>query len=322
MYAVQLGFTESHDVQGRLSIADLFLKSRKRCGIYLLEFDDGLYYIGQAVDVVRRFAQHRKNYANIARLSFQATHRRDLDAQEQQLIHQAEAIGTPLINKIHTSYVAGETDLDLLISLDEQEAWLADPATFAHDTMRIHAYVDEPSRIKYKYSFQKFQADPRFQRIIELLQQYIVECVPAYRRTEFSFWSVSCLPSTNHSTYPRLICINMNAMECFVIGYQKRNPDQIWAFINVAETPIAETYNTEERFYQAHPNTRIALANYRAGGADQLAIEVTSLEQISALLNDPTIRTAARELNLRLMRKGGNLYARSHCYALADHLIT
>jgi hypothetical protein len=187
VYTVQLGFTESHDVQGRLSIADLFLKSKKRYGIYLLEFDDGLYYIGQAVDVVRRFTQHRKNYTNIARLSFQATHRPNLDAQEQLLIHQAESLGVPLINKIYTSYVAGETDLDLLISPDEQEAWLADPALFADDTMRIHAYLDETSRIKYKYTFQKFQADPRFQPIVELLQQYIVACIPAYR-----FYGSSC----------------------------------------------------------------------------------------------------------------------------------
>ena len=61
----ELGFPTPTDVRGRRSIADLLPKSRDRCGIYLLAFSDGTFYIGQALDVVRRFSQHRKQHDNI-----------------------------------------------------------------------------------------------------------------------------------------------------------------------------------------------------------------------------------------------------------------
>ena len=41
----ELEFTAPVDVRVRRSIADLLPKTRDRCGIYLLEFSDGLYYI-------------------------------------------------------------------------------------------------------------------------------------------------------------------------------------------------------------------------------------------------------------------------------------
>lgn len=41
----ELGFPTPTDVRGRRSIADLLPKTRARCGIYLLEFSDGTFYI-------------------------------------------------------------------------------------------------------------------------------------------------------------------------------------------------------------------------------------------------------------------------------------
>ena len=39
------------------------------------------------------------------------------------------------------------------------------------------------------------------------------------------------------------------------------------------------------------------------------------------VLADPAVQSAAGLLNLRLMRKGGNIYARFHCFDLADRLV-
>lgn len=97
----ELGFPALVDVRGRRSIADLLPKSRNRCGIYLLEFSEGLFYIGQALDVVRRFSQHRKQHDNIVRWSFRPVNRRNLDAVERELIHCAPSLGLALTNKVH-----------------------------------------------------------------------------------------------------------------------------------------------------------------------------------------------------------------------------
>ena len=51
-------------VAGRASIADLFRPS-KRCGLYILHFDNGEFYAGQAIDVTRGYVQHRKVHSDI-----------------------------------------------------------------------------------------------------------------------------------------------------------------------------------------------------------------------------------------------------------------
>ena len=51
-------------VYKRPSIAELY-KPDKRCGIYVLRFQNNQYYVGQAVDVIRRYVQHSKVHEDI-----------------------------------------------------------------------------------------------------------------------------------------------------------------------------------------------------------------------------------------------------------------
>ena len=115
----RLGFPSLHNVSGRHSIAELIGKSKNRCGIYLLHFDSGTYYIGQAVDVVRRFGQHRKMHLDIIGFSFLPASKATLDEQERLLIQTAEINGLPLTNRIHISTVIGKTDLDSVLNEEE-----------------------------------------------------------------------------------------------------------------------------------------------------------------------------------------------------------
>jgi hypothetical protein len=50
-------------------------------------------------------------------------------------------------------------------------------------------------------------------------------------------------------------------------------------------------------------------------------VESGNLSSAIRVLTDPAVQSAAGLLNLRLMRKGGNLFARFHCFELADQLI-
>jgi hypothetical protein len=45
----ELGFKSTYFVQGGYSIADLY-KPDERCGIYVLHFANGQYYVGLAVE--------------------------------------------------------------------------------------------------------------------------------------------------------------------------------------------------------------------------------------------------------------------------------
>jgi len=78
-----LGFPKPAPVTSLRSIAHLFGSAKSRCGIYLLIFPHDRAYIGQAVEVVRRFAQHRGSYENITAFSFIPMARRNLGDEER-----------------------------------------------------------------------------------------------------------------------------------------------------------------------------------------------------------------------------------------------
>jgi hypothetical protein len=318
---VELGFTVSFDVCGRRSIADLLPKSRDRCGIYLLEFADGLFYIGQALDVVRRFSQHSKRHGNIVRWSFRPEKRRNLDSVELELIHLAASLGLPLTNKVSPSDIVGETDLDELLAPDEQELWRANPAKTSAQDVRLNLDADGSHRTRYKHEWSSFRDRDDLSQLLGLLRLYIHGCVPAYRRTEYSFWSVSCMPSTNAAYYPRLAAVNMNIMETFVVFHPKHEPDNVLSFVNLSKARLLEQYPSKQAFYRQYPGTEWWQSSYRAAGEDQMSVELGNLSSAIRVLADPAVQSAAGLLNLRLMRKGGNIYARFHCFELADQLI-
>ena len=221
-YYSGLGFPEAAPVATLRSIAHIFGASKNRCGIYLLQFPDNKFYVGQALNVVRRFAQHRKNYDDIIGFSFIPTPRKLLDETERKLIYKAEQLNLLILNTVHATNVVGETDLDLVVSPEQQDFWLFSPESFNRDEVSVskitlsHAHLE-----RFWRQFQKFKTHPLFSPTSELLRIYLANCILSPRRTEYSFWAISCLPTTNHNTWPRLACINIGVMEVLVIGHFK-----------------------------------------------------------------------------------------------------
>lgn len=109
-----LGFTEHHFVQGRASVADLF-RPGQRCGIYVLHCSNGEYYAGQAVDVIRRYTQHRMTHTDIRKISFKRLTRDMLDDEERNVIWTLESQGVALRNIALASVPVGESDFDLVM---------------------------------------------------------------------------------------------------------------------------------------------------------------------------------------------------------------
>jgi hypothetical protein len=74
------------------------LQARRRCGIYVLRFSNEEFYVGEAVDVTRRYAQHRKTHADIEQIAFKQVPRGKLDEGERSLIWRLKRQGWPLRN--------------------------------------------------------------------------------------------------------------------------------------------------------------------------------------------------------------------------------
>jgi len=308
-----LNFPEPLITKDLLSIANFFKSSESRCGIYLFSLPDDLFYIGQSLDVVKRFVQHKKNHPIIHSFSFLPTYRCDLDKVEQEKISEAQKKGILLANKEYVQDIIGETDFDLLVSKYEQDAWLDQKNYDNKDSIRID---DILHRKRFIPEFNRFLNNPMHEEVIHLFKKYVSRCVPYPKRTEFSFWSVSCCPTTNQNTFPRLVCVNMNMMETFVIGYEKENINDFWAFINVSKSEFEKC--RKKIVNRFNPDIFLNRRNYKCAAGDSLTIHA-SLNTMDHLLEKKEILEASRILNLRLMRKGATvLYSRYHCFQLAD----
>ncbi len=248
-----LGFPTLNNVCGRISIAELFGKSKKRCGVYLLHFDSNVYYIGQALDVVRRFSQHRKLHSDIIGFSFLPTVNQNLDEQERWLIQNAETNGLPLTNRIYVSAILGETDLDLVLPEEEQGNWLTGQKEFNLNDLASRVILPKEQYLRYSQAFSRFLGRTDQRQVIEVIRKYVFHCVPACQRTEYSFWSLTCLPATNKNTWPRLAALNINFMETFVIGHNAENDKTYWGLINVSKTAIQHNYLSIFTFQKKYP---------------------------------------------------------------------
>lgn len=315
-----MGFPDLIDVNSLQSVAHLFGSTKPRCGIYLLAFKSGLYYVGQAIEVVRRFSQHRKNHDDIVGFSFIPVPKCNLDVTEKSLIFKAETLGLKITNAVHVTSIVGDTDFDLVVPVTEQLDWLSTIGRTAPlENSGPKIVLPESQQVRYSKQFSKFKKQPLSARSLSLLRQYLLACVPAPRRTEYSFWSVSCLPTTSNAEWKRLLCVNAAFMELFVIGYEGDNPNKMWSFINVAEDVLLEHWKSNNRLKKKYPFLRLEKSNYRDAGQHQVRLlcvgGAASMEQI---LKDPGISKAAATLVLRVMRKRATIYGKYHCPQLAD----
>ncbi|QFP77459.1 GIY-YIG nuclease family protein [Deinococcus sp. AJ005] len=306
-----LGFPAWQDVRGRLSVADLHARG-KRCGIYVLGFENGERYVGQAVDVVSRFNQHRKTHADLSHLTFKPVSRAKLDEVERQHIHHLEAQGLGLRNIAHMSVVTGERDLDLLVSPDEQERWLGGDVADLQDAEE--QVRDDDLRRRHHRSFERFMTLPQAHDVLLLLGLYLDQAVPFPRRTELTFWNVSCLP---YGGPPRtsLYCrVSLNMQEVLALGVDEHG---IWASFHLASSVYQQEFGAQWRARLTELGWETTDQQYKPGGHDQVQLVAGSFEDVRDLLLSPGHTDGMRLFNLRLMRKGPTYFSKFHSLDLA-----
>lgn len=297
---LKLGFTAPPiEIAGRTSIADL-VKPRKRCGIYILHFQDGELYAGQAKDVTRRYAQHRENYRDISHLSFRSVPEKELDKVERAVV--LELRGTQRIRNVMLN-VLPETncDLDTVFPPNQQQRWLAEN-DYIPPISPERATQDELRR-QYRHRFEQFLAKPHQKEVVDLLRDYIWACIPNPTATEVVFWNASC-PGKGR-LYSRISLYQQEVMATSGGHFT----------FHLAKSYLGEAGFSElaNRFR----SLRVLHYTYKAGGDDQIGLGI-ELREAGAFLREPQILQSIRAFNLRLMRMGPTMWARYHSPALAD----
>ncbi|MCL5745525.1 MAG: GIY-YIG nuclease family protein [Acidobacteria bacterium] len=305
------GFPEPEGAKGRGSVADLY-KPGQRCGIYVLLFSDGHAYIGQSVDVVRRYTQHLRVHQDIEAISFKAVPSIELDATEQELIRQAERSGHRLRNVVFSALPPVESDFDLIMSPEEQAGWLSDPDRIDIEGAR---FTNDDFRRKHARKYYSLRANGGIEEVVEKVRYYVRKGIPAIKRGEVSFWSLSCLPSYANPEITVFMRLNVYWQEVMTIFREKRSGLDVFSF-HVAKEPIArDAYLRDEL-----PELEIEDHWYAPGGHDQVNLVFPS-RVFEAVMARRSVRTAIRSFNHRLMRKGACNFARHHCLELADAVV-
>ena len=299
-------------VRSRPTVADLF-KPEERCGIYVLRFTNGHYYVGQAVDVTRRYVQHLKIWDDIQELSFSCVPQDDLDRIEQKLVERFEAQQVRLRNVNLTSIPKGDADLDLVVPRAEQDEWLA-----RNDAYELQGQsLDEPVlREKQEHKFARLLRHPRFDDAVRnFLSEYLSRCIPQPHRTERSFWSLTCLTRAFSTGSGTALCrLNVFWADALSIWFDRDLDDLKYSF-RATKSLLPKGVKAT---FKVRSLTTYRIAGDARGGPDQIYVEVDGVRDASELLRNGRFLTAVKTFNLRQMQMGATSYARYHCLALAQ----
>lgn len=285
-----------------VSLSALLPMGSATCGIYVLEFSDGEFYVGKTVNLLGRIADHRRRWPDeITAIRFTPVPRRELDRSEQDVIGRLVDQGESLRNIDLVTLPLRSEALDLVVDHAVQESWLAGD-TVEFDVLSRVAVARQRARTEARY--QRLSKHPEFPAILESLGAYVRTCIPQPDATEWRFWVVTSLPSTGGGR--RLSALSINNVEVLVLGGSK--PGRVDAgFLNVAY----ET-NVPARFRGV-----ASLRTYRTTG-DVIGLDFEHPSDVARLLDDPEIAAGARRLALGLLRKGRGMFGRFHDFNLAD----
>jgi hypothetical protein len=310
------GFCDPVDVTHLRSVSHLFPRAGpRRCGLYVLRFADGARYAGQSVDIARRFLDHKRTHPDIVDMQYRALTRADLDHEERQLIRLLESMG-PTRNITWGTGRPHDSDLDVLFPRAVRDRWLADPGTYRPAGGR----VDDPAqRARMSGRLARLDATDHLDGVVVAVRRYLRNCVPAYVDTEFTYWALSCMPSTGRGEgFGCLACVSINTMETLTLVVDRREPSLTGGFINLKRSTIDTAFPDDDERYRVLGDVGLADSDYAAGGPDQATLTCAGIGHLYDVLGVPAVQRAARELNLAAMSKGATLQWRAHCFQLAD----
>jgi hypothetical protein len=322
-----LQFTR-YDLPADASLAAVLDPAFDRCGIYVLEFDDGSLYAGQTVDLVGRFAAHRRHQpGQITAIRFAHCRRDQLDGLEQKVVRALERNGARLRNILLTGLTDHSVPLDLVVDRAKQEEWLtAGPdSTWTADTTVVGPAQDRRQVSDRAASrFHKLSQHPMYDDVRACLASYVSAVLPYPRQTEGKFWVATALPSTNHLAWTRrLSAVSVNNVELLVLGEARGRRAATWrqwGFINVS-------YGKRPRIGPRRPrrllwllgSRKIAVvkAKYRTTGP-VWSLHFKEAQDLTTLLAEPEVLKLARGLAIGQLRKGRSMFERFHNPLLAD----
>ncbi|MBN9065865.1 MAG: hypothetical protein J0H60_05125 [Rhizobiales bacterium] len=174
-------------------------------------------------------------------------------------------------------------------------------------------------RFKYAARFEKLLGRPQAGEVLAILGIYGPNCIPLLRKTERTYWSVSCLPSTSDKPFVR---VNASWMELFTL-YAQGEDIRARFIVHLSDFTTdrsATPSQVDEPFLEQNVAMPEDVSYFFPRGADIFGINVRSSVSIRKFLASRRVLRAIRTFNLTHMNRGRNAYQASHCYSVADYM--
>jgi len=211
----------------------------------------------------------------------------------------------------------GTTGLRQFLSLEQQHDWMDGKASPSDVEERSESVE---LRFKYLARYQKLLARPQSPDVLKILRLYGQSCIPIPRKTERTYWSVSCLPSTSDKP---LVRVNASWMELFTIyadgdGIRARFLLHLSDFVSDASSAEGGVDEALLEHCVAAPED---VSYFLTRAEDMFGIKVRGATSIQKFLATRHALRAIRRFNLTHMNRGRNAYQASHSYSVADHML-
>ncbi|PRD43065.1 hypothetical protein C5748_12710 [Phyllobacterium phragmitis] len=210
------------------------------------------------------------------------------------------------------------TGLRQFLDLEQQRDWM-EGKTVPRDAADRSESLE--LRFKYVARFEKLLRQPQAQEVLAILRRYGRDCIPIPRRTERHYWSISCLPSTPGKA---LLRINASWMELFSL-YADGEGIRALFVVHLSDFTTDHSLDrgqVDDAFLERCVVTPEDISYFFPRGEDMFGIQVRGFPSIGKLLAAHRALRAIRTFNLTHMNRGRNAYQASHCYSLADHMLS
>ncbi|MCC6177255.1 MAG: hypothetical protein IT305_18270 [Chloroflexi bacterium] len=202
------------------------------------------------------------------------------------------------------------TQFDSLMPVVDQNRWL-DDLRWVDGAGTRAVKVAERGRTAHK--LRRLQRSPHAEAVVRIARRYVRLGIPAIRRGEQRFWTLTCMPGPAW-IYSR---VSINGQE--VMTLHTEGAGTLACSLHLARLRLRDRLRLQAVGMLRHGGG-IWTSNHRyaPGGEDQLNLIASGESAMAAVLADRAVRAAIRRFNLRLMRRGPSLNAKSHCIDLTS----
>lgn len=309
----QLDFEQHNFILCPHSIYSAFYPNTS--GVYILQFVNNEYYVGQTVKLLNRLKAHQKVYNDIQHVYFKPVAAADLLAEETATISLLESNQFRIRN-------LKQIEFNSLFNSNHQKEWLVN---LDFNFLSGNKFDNYKVRQKYESNFISFSSNPYFNDFVLFVSEYVKRSIPNYIASEYNYWSISCLPKylAKENCISR---ININSIPVLSVYL---NPDNsLTMMLCVSKFPFLVYLDEHGGFgsiFDSIPSLKLEIRDaFENAEGDELILFIDQADFLNAL-NNKIILEAIRMLNLRMMNRTGKeiKYRRTvfHCLDLSNILI-